>query len=200
MLIVPALILAAPAHALIMVSEARSVFVSYYGSGIEMHSSPGTFGAWTGSAIGTPFGGGNVSAYQQSNITSTGFALLHSTHDNYGPGGVAESRFRFTFSLTEATRINITGFSNTFAGSATLTGHPLIWTGMYQNNLDFDQVLGVGLYTFETMEWLRWDNPLTRITLREGPPRAGAESVPDSGSTAGMLGLALAALVVMRRR
>jgi len=212
LLLLPVIILSAlPARALIMVSEARSVFVSYYGAGIETHSSPGTFGQWTGSAIGTPFGGGNVAAYQQSNITSTGFDLHHAIYDGYGPGGRADSNFQFVFRLTQPTPISITGFSFYFSGPASLVSDtlgniPLVWGpdgSFYRNYLDFSRVLNPGLYTFTSNEWMRGDGINTRISLRDDlrddPPNPISD-VPDSGSTAGMLGLALVALVAIRRR
>jgi len=193
-------LLTAPAFAeMVLLSEARSVFVSYYGGGIETHSSDGTFGLFDASAFGTPFGGGSVAAMQRSNITSTEVTIAHSIVDNYGPGGVANSNFEFKFSLPEPTRITILGYSAYFSGPASLVSEslgaiPLVWGppgNLYRNYLNFDEVLDPGVYTFTSNEWLRGDGIRTTLDLR-----AHALSVPDGGGTAGMLAVGMLWLVV----
>ena len=215
MLIVPAIILAAPARALEMVFESRNVFASYYGAGIETHSSSGHFGAFDAVAIGTPFGGGGVAAAQHSNITTTGFDLHHAVADFFGPGGRAESNFQFVFRLSNPTPISITGYSVYFSGPASLMSEtgaiPLIWGpegDVYRNHLDFYQVLTPGLYTFTSNEWLRGDGINTRISLRDDlvqDPTHPMSDVPDGGSAAGLMTLAAMTLAgisheVARRR
>lgn len=83
-----AILLTAPAHALVMLSETRSVFADYWGGGdrSQLITSPGTFGQFNATAVGIPFGGGSAPAWQQSNITTAGFTLQHGTVDSYGPG------------------------------------------------------------------------------------------------------------------
>jgi hypothetical protein len=195
--------LTTPALALVLVAESRSVTASYYGNGIETISSPGTFGKFSAAAVGIPFGGGSVWAGQTSDITTAGFTLAHSAVDNYGPGGVAESLFQVTFSLPQATQILITGVSNYFSGNATLVSDslgmiPLLWGppgSIYRNNLDFDQVLAPGVYTFTSREWIRdsvGTSFNTRISL--------IERVPDGGGGAWLLGLGIFLLAAIRRK
>jgi hypothetical protein len=196
---VPALILAAPARALEMVFESRSVFASYYGGGIEMHSSNGQFGEFHSTAVGTPFGGGFMRARQDSNITTSGFDLVSDVQDFFGPGGVAESNFQFVFRLLQPTSILLTGHSAFFQGPASLVSAtsgaiPLFWgPEPYRNTLSFNQVLDAGLYTFTSNEWSRGDGIHTVFSLREDiirddPPKPMSD-VPEGGSTAMMLTL-----------
>ncbi len=204
LIILPAIIL--PARALEMVFESRSVLASYYGGGLELRSSTGNFGAFDATATGIPFGGGSVTASQHSTITSSGFDLQHNITDFFGPGGRAESNFQFVFRLDQPKTIAITGYSFFFSGPASLMSEsgpiPLVWgpDTLYRNYLDFSQVLGPGLYTFTSNEWLRGDGINTHITMREEPPRAGGSNVPDSGSTAVLMGLGLVGLAAMRRK
>lgn len=189
--------------AVILISETRSVTASYYGGGIETITSDGTFGLFEALAVGTPFGGGLMSAYQESDITPTGFTIQHSVADNYGPGGWAKSSFTVDFLLSEDSRITIDGYCNYFSGFASLTSGsqtiPLVWgpDDIYRNYLTFDQVLGPGLYTFTTYEIPR-ETVSTRIDLR-------FSSVPDEGSSAWMLAIgttlfALSGRAALRRR
>src|SRR5688572_2685218 len=135
-----------------LISEARSVTASYYGSGVETNSSAGTFGVFEASAVGIPFGGGSMYAYQKSNITPSEITIEHQIADFYGPGGWAKSDFEFKFSLLQDTRITMTGYCNNFSGFVSLTSEsfgaiPVVWHGyppyemLYRNFLDFDQVL-----------------------------------------------------------
>lgn len=190
-----------PAFALVLISESRSVFVNYHGGGdrSELITSAGTFGLFSATPIGIPFGGGSVYVHQTSNITPAGFDLFHSVQDYYGPGGVGQSNFTFTFQLNQPTPISITGYSAYFSGPATLTGTALTWAGPngvkdpYNNYLNFNQVLGAGTYTFTSNEWMRGDGISTRISLRD-------QSVPDSGSSAWMLAAGLLSLAAIRRK
>lgn len=182
-----------PAFAnMILISEARSVMASYYGSGIETHSSDGTFGVFEAGAVGTPFGGGFVYAYQKSNITPSDVTIEHRAIDWYGPGGMARSDFALQFSLPEPTRITMSGYCNMFNGYVSLVSQslgaiPLVWndgpgspyTYVYRNYLEFDHVLSPGMYTLSSYELPR-ESVFTRIALH-------ASSVPDSGTTALML-------------
>jgi hypothetical protein len=196
------LILAVPAHALVMVSETRSVFADYWGGGLdrsELHVSNGTFGPFNSSATGIPFGGGQVIAWQNSTITTTGFDLYHGAIDFYGPGGVAQSDFSFTFRLDHPTPISITGYSAYFSGIASLTNVPLVWTGpngvpdWYNNYLFFNGVLGVGQYTFTSREYVRGDGMTTHLVLNE-------VSVPDYGKPWQYFAASLVILLAMTVR
>lgn len=203
-ILVAAIILtgASPSFAtMILLSEVRSVTASYYGSGRETHTSPGSFGNFEANARGTPFGGGSVYAYQHSNITPTEFNIVHTLSDDYGPGGEARSDFVVNFQLLEYTRITIDGYCNMYSGFAGLVRDsesiPLIWTDapgstsqFYRNCLTFDQVLQPGFYTFSTFELPR-ETVTTRIVLR-------ATTVPDVGSSASMLVIGLLSLVAVR--
>jgi hypothetical protein len=190
-----------PALALVLISESRNVFVDYHGGGdrSELITSAGTFGLFDATPLGIPFGGGAVYVRQTSNITTAGFDLFHSVQDYYGPGGVGESNFSFTFQLNQPTPILITGYSFYFSGYATLNGTALTWAGptgvrdIYNNYLNFNQVLGAGTYTFTSKEWLRGDGISTRIALRD-------QSVPDGGSSAWMLAVGLLSLAAIRRK
>ena len=201
--ICPALVLsyfiAPPALALVLISETRSVTASYYGAGIETISSPGTFGTFAATAVGTPFGGGYVLASQTSNLTSSVIEVAHALDDFYGPGGWAASNFQVSFSLPQSARITISGISAYFSGPASLVSEsegaiPLIWgpDTFYRNTLDFNQVLGPGIYTFTSNETLRGDGIRTRLTLRE--------VVPDRGHTGWMLAVGVVALIALRRK
>jgi hypothetical protein len=195
-LFVLGLISATPASAnLVLISEARSVTVSYWGSGAETHSSDGTFGLFEAVAIGTPFGGGSLRIYQKSNITSSGFTLEHQANDHYGPGGYGLSAFQFTFGLVQDTRITISGVSHNFArpGLASLSGYSLVWgPPFWHNYLEFDQVLAAGVYTFSSNQTVG-DGATTNITLR-------AAVVPDGGTCAWMLAIGVLSLVAIRGR
>lgn len=203
MSICPALVLsyfiAPPALALVLISETRSVTASYYGAGIETISSTGTFGTFAATAVGTPFGGGYVLASQTSNLTSSVIEVAHALDDFYGPGGWAASNFQVKFSLPQSARITISGISAYFSGPASLVSEsegaiPLIWgpDTFYRNYLDFNQVLGPGIYTFTSNETLRGDGIRTRLILRE--------MVPDRGHTGWMLAVGVASLLVLRRK
>jgi len=192
-----------PAFALVLISESRSVFVDYHGGGdrSELITSAGTFGLFSATPRGIPFGGGAVAVHQTSNITTAGFDVWHSVQDFYGPGGVGQSNFSVTFQLNQPTPISITGYSAYFSGPATLNGTALTWTGPngvkdpynYNNYLNFNQVLGAGTYTFTSNEWMRGDGISTRISLRD-------QSVPDGGSVAWMLAIGLLSLAAIRRK
>lgn len=195
--------LTTPALALVLIAESRSVTASYYGGGIETISSPGTFGIFSDSANGIPQGGGHVYAGQTSDITTAGFTLFHSAVDNYGPGGVAESIFRVTFSLPQATRISISGYSNYFSGNATLVSDslgsiPLLWGpsgSIYRNYLDFDQVLTPGVYSFASREWIRdglGTSFNTRISL--------VERIPDEGGSVWLLVIGILSIGAIHRK
>ena len=187
-----------------LISETRSVTASYWGGGTETHSSAGTFGAFEASAVGVPFGGGSMLAYQKSNITPTEITIEHHVADFYGPGGWAESTFEVNFSLWEDTRLTISGYCNLFSGFLSLTSDslgelPIAWHGapgnpfdVYQNYLDFDQVLGPGTYTLSSYEIPRED-VRTRFELH-------ALSVPDTGSSGLMLAIGALALGAIRGR
>jgi len=192
-------VFATPALALVLIAESRSVTASYYGAGIETISSAGTFGTFTATAIGIPFGGGSVRASQISNITSSLIEVSHALDDFYGPGGWAASNFQVKFSLPQETRITISGSSAYFSGPASLISEsegaiPLIWgpDTVYRNHLEFDQVLNPGVYTFTSNETLRGDGIRTKLVLREW--------VPDRGHSGWMLAAGVAALLVLRRR
>jgi hypothetical protein len=183
----------------VLISEARSVTASYYGSGIETISSAGNFGPFSATAVGIPFGGGWVSASQVSNLTSTRIEVTHRVNDFYGPGGWAASSFEVKFSLPHETRIQISGYSAYFSGPATLVSEsagaiPLVWgpDNFYRNYLEFDQVLDSGVYTFTSNEWIRGDGIFTRLVLRE--------AVADSGPSAGLLLIGLLSLAASRRK
>lgn len=192
--------LTAPAHALVMVSESRSVFANYHGGGdrSELITSNGNFGTFAATADGIPFGGGFVNATQNSTITTSGFDLWMSIQDYYGPGGTAETRFEFTFALPQPTRISITGFSWYFSGMASLDGVAMNWTGpsgvkdWWNNYLFFDQILEAGQHTFSSYENMRGDGISTRITMRE-------VTVPEGGPTAWMLAIGMLSVMAIRR-
>lgn len=194
-------IITAPVFAeFVLISEARSVYVSYYGSGIETHSSDGSFGLFDASAIGTPFGGGSLFVQQRSLITPSEISVEHSIIDGFGPGGVANSDFQVKFSLPEASRLTISGYSAYFSGPASLVSEslgaiPLVWgpDAIYQNYLDFDEVLMPGVYTFTSNEWLRGDGIVSRFELR-----AQAPSVPEGGTTAWMFAVGALSLLAIR--
>ena len=205
-------ILVAPAYGeMVLISEARSVTVSYYGAGIETHSSAGTFGEFHGNPIGIPYGGGAMLASQDSNISPSGFTLVHSIRDFFGPGGWAESNFQVTFSLPQETRISISGFRDyafpfgyNNPSSAVLVSDsdgviPLVWYGDFyltinlQNRLNFDEVLSPGVYTFTARETFLFDHNFSRLEVR-------ASSVPDDGSSALQLAFGIFALFAIHRR
>ena len=176
-----------------LISEARSVTVSYYGSGIETHSSDGTFGMFEAAAVGTPYGGGHMYAYQKSNITPSEITLENTASDIYGPGGLAESNFEVKFSLPQDTRITISGYRNWLQwvslASVSLGPIPLGWNAP---NLNYDQVLGAGEYTL-TSFMRPVETQIQRIELH-------ASSVPDGGTSAWMLAIGVLSLVAIRGR
>jgi hypothetical protein len=179
-----------------LISEARSVTVSYYGSGVETHSSNGMFGMFDASAVGIPFGGGSVSVSQHSNITSSEITLDHRALDMFGPGGFGRSNFEVKFSLPEDTRITVSGdyWWYKFASLSSESLGPLAWdTSPYYNEYRFDRVLGPGVYTFSSTLYA-WEYQRETIVLR------ATSAAPDSGSAFTLLAGAVIGLLAIHRR
>jgi hypothetical protein len=126
-------IVSAPAFAqMVLISESRSVTVSYHGSGTGTTSSTGTFGLFEASAVGVPFGGGVMIAEQKSNITPSKITIEHYMYDYYGPGGFALSTFEVTFSLLQDTRLTMSGYCSNLSGFVSLESElsgeiPIVW-------------------------------------------------------------------------
>jgi hypothetical protein len=198
---------------MVLISETRSVYVSYYGSGIETHSSGGTFGLFEASAVGIPYGGGGVHVYQKSNITPSEITLEHSAHDLYGPGGYGLSNFEVKFSLAQDTRITIIGYQNWFrwASLSSESLGPFPWNGYYSyytgvppglpsdwhhspmnTYYGFDHVLGPGVYTLSSTMY-PYEFQHEGIVLR-----ATSVGVPDGGTTALLLAIGILSLLAIR--
>jgi hypothetical protein len=210
------LVFVTPAHAtMVLLSETRSVYVSYYGSGIETHSSGGTFGMFEASAVGIPYGGGGLYVNQKSNITPSEITLEHEAHDKYGPGGYGLSHLEVKFSLAQDTRITIIGYQwwNRYAslsseslgrfpfdGYYTYTSEPpgpLPWDrprGLPLTYWTFDHVLGPGVYTLSS-SLIPYESQYEGIVLR------ATSTVPDGGISIALLACPIfGALWIHQRR
>ena len=191
-----AIFFTAPARALILLSESRSVFVSYYGSGIETHSSDGNFGLFDATAIGVPYGGGSVFVRQLSNITTQVIRVEQWAYDGYGPGAVGRSDFQVRFSLPEPTPFTVSASTWSYPGLATLVSDtlgtiPVHWPYGFGGVLNsMDLMLAAGTYTF-TAGVHYGDGIHTIYELR-------VPNVPDRGATASMLAVGLLSLVAVR--